>query len=518
MTKAVSLVQRFPTLRVLVIGDAMLDSYLEGEAARLCSEGPVPVVRKTVEMHFPGGAANTAANLRALGAEVNFLSLIGQDNAGTLLRDDLIRRGISDQWLISSSAVSTLHKLRVMANGQYIVRIDDGKLTSGKVIEPALQRLLLDGLEECYAACDLVVVSDYCYGVTNEAIIARLHEIHQAQPKVLLIDSKALENFRALAATVVTPNYDEARKLVEKASVISERLPGIQHSVEEVGRQMTSLLQAEHIAITLGSQGVFLRSRQGTTQHLPAYPVAHANDIGAGDSFASALALALAAGGGIEEAAQMGIEAACIAVSQRWTAPVTQQQLRQRLEKHDRGPEVRENSKQKSLVDLTRELEALRLDRQKIVFTNGIFDILHSGHISLLRQAKMLGDVLVVGINSDISARRLKGAGRPINNERERMALVAALDAVDYVLLFAEDTPVELMRSLRPHIHVKGGDYTHRELPEAEVVREQGGQIVIIPLEDGKSTSNTIARIAALAARTPVETDFALKTQTQGQR
>jgi D-beta-D-heptose 7-phosphate kinase/D-beta-D-heptose 1-phosphate adenosyltransferase len=175
-----------------------------------------------------------------------------------------------------------------------------------------------------------------------------------------------------------------------------------------------------------------------------------------------------------------------------------------------------EHAKQKELAELAGELEAARQAGQRIVFTNGIFDILHFGHIRLLRQAKMLGDVLVVGINSDASTRRLKGEGRPINNEHERMALVAALDAVDYVLLFDGDTPVDIIRTIRPHVHVKGGDYIDKDLPEAEAVREAGGRIVIIPQEDGKSTSNTIARIAAITQRTRSGTNLVLDEQVRG--
>lgn len=499
MVQAIPLLQRFPAIRVLVIGDAMLDSYLEGEASRLCREGPVPVVRKTAEHHFPGGAANTAANLRALGADVTFLSLLGQDMAGTLLHDDLAKRGIHTQWLIESADVSTLHKLRVLADGQYVVRIDDGQLTHADIIAPDLQQRLLAGLNDSYVNCDLVVVSDYCYGVVSEALIEHLQALHRTNPKILLVDSKALEKFRAIEATIVTPNFDEASKLIEQELVPETVLHCDLPTVEWMGKQLTTILQARHIAITLGQQGVFLVSREGRSCHLPAYPVSHANDVGAGDSFASALALALAAGGSVEEAAHLGIETACIAVARRWTVPVYLQELQQRVSRGEEVPDAPEHAKRKNLAELASELEPPRQAGQKIVFTNGIFDILHFGHIRLLRQAKMLGDILIVGINSDNCTRRLKGEGRPINSEQERMALIAALDAVDYVILFEEDAPIELIRTLRPHVHVKGGDYTHKELPEAEAVRESGGQIVIIPLEDGKSTSNTIARIAAMA-------------------
>jgi D-beta-D-heptose 7-phosphate kinase/D-beta-D-heptose 1-phosphate adenosyltransferase len=504
MTDAYSLLQRFTGLRALVIGDAMLDSYLEGEAERLCREGPVPVVRKRAEQHFLGGAANAAANLRALGAEVTLLSLVGQDQAGECLRDELRKHAIHDQAVLASPAVSTLHKQRILANGQYVVRIDEGELTSEQEIAPELCQPLLDELEKIYPTCDLVVVSDYCYGVVCKALVARLCALQWTQPKIILLDSKRLEKLRDLRATVATPNYDEARQLVGSALAADGTKPVIPTEIEQLGRHMLSILACDHVAITLGAQGVCLMDRQSNIRYLPAYPVTHANDVGAGDSFASAMALTLAAGGSMEEAAHIGIEAACIAVAKPRTALVYAQELQQRFTQREEVLAPSEYHKRKSLADLSDLLERARQDGQTIVFTNGVFDLLHFGHIRLLYQAKKLGDLLIVGLNSDSSARRLKGAGRPINNEYERLALIEALDAVDYVLLFDEDTPEKLIRALRPHVHVKGGDYVDRALPETDAVRECGGRVVIIPREGDKSTSSTIARITALSDRASV--------------
>jgi D-beta-D-heptose 7-phosphate kinase / D-beta-D-heptose 1-phosphate adenosyltransferase len=500
MIDMLTLLQHFAHQRALVIGDAILDSYAEGAAARLCREGPVPIVHKIAEYHLPGGAANTAANLAALGARVHFLSLIGRDSSGTLLRQALHERGAMTHWMLESATGNTLHKQRILADGQYIVRIDEGGIAQGAEIDENLQQHLLDGLEEVYPQCDLVVVSDYGYGVVSRALIERLRMLHRQQPKVVLIDSKNLAAWHDFPATIVVPNYTEACALVEPGQTQQDaQADGLEH-VERLARLVLAHLQAEHVAITLGQHGVFLLDRQGQTAYLPAYPVAHANDVGAGDSFAATLALSLSCECPVAEACALSIEAACVAVTKRWTALVSAQELRQRLEQRGEIAEAPESAKQVPLAELVNLLEPLRQSGQKIVFTNGIFDILHIGHIHLLRQARMQGDILIVGLNSDASTRRLKGKGRPINPERERMALVAALDAVDYVLLFEEETPIELIRTLRPHIHVKGGDYTLHQLPEAEAVREGGGRIVLLPLENGKSTSNTIERIASLPA------------------
>ncbi len=498
MASAMNLVQHFRRLRVLVIGDAMLDTYLEGTAARLCSEGPVPVVSKTAEYRIPGGAANTAANLRALGAEVYFLGVTGADLAGSLLRTALRQQSISDSWLIEDASAQTLHKLRILADGQYVVRFDEGSSTYAA----ESQQRLVQALKKVYPLCDFVVISDYRYGVLSESLLARLHDLHTAQPKVLLIDSKALQRFSLLEATVVTPNLLEAHALTGVAQ--EEKLNLV--TIEQIAQNMLASLKTQHVAITLGADGVFLRDRHALALHIPAHPVTHVNDVGAGDSFASAMALALAAGGSLEEAAHIGIDAASIAITQQRTAVVQYQELLQRVSLREYSSQVpvvssysrKDSTAQSELVQLVTFLDAEREVGHRIVFTNGVFDILHAGHVQFLRQAKALGDVLVVGVNSDRSTQRLKGTGRPINNERDRMALVAALDAVDAVVLFDEDTPTELIRMLRPTLHVKGGDYADEALPEAEAVAEGGGQVVILPLVGTMSTSSVIDRITSL--------------------
>ena len=500
MSTAIELVQRFREARVLVIGDAMLDTYLEGTAARLCSEGPVPVVRKTEEHRLPGGAANTATNLRALDADVCFLGLVGNDTAATLLRASLRERGIADNWLIEDASIATLHKLRILADGQYVVRFDEGGDNT-----PSLSATnhILEALEALYPACDVVVISDYRYGVLSDAVIERLRDLHNAHPKPLLIDSKALHRFQHVEATVVTPNLLEAQLLtgltLPETNVVTSK------QVLPIAQRLLSILKTYYVAVTLGAQGVFLLDRAGNATHLPAYPVAHANDVGAGDSFASAMALALAAGGSIVEAAQIGIDAAGIAVTRLRTSAVQYQELLQRVSLREYASQTEQNgqkrpeTRQETWMQLASHLAVERLTGRNVVFTNGVFDILHAGHVQFLRQAKALGDIMVVGINSDESARRMKGAGRPINNERDRMALVAALDAVDVVVLFDEDPPTELIRALRPSLHVKGGDYADESLPEAEAVREVGGQVVILPLAGAMSTSAVIERITRLA-------------------
>ena len=507
---AVELVRRFRHKRVLVIGDAMLDTYLEGTAARLCSEGPVPIVRKTAEQRAPGGAANTAANLHALDADVVFLAIVGRDSAATLLRSALHDRGVDDRWLVEDAYASTLHKMRILADGQYVVRFDDEETHS---YTQQTQQQLLTHLNREFPRCDLVIVSDYTYGVVSDPLIERLRTLQAEQPKLLLIDSKDLYRLREVRATVVSPNELEARLLVgfkqannASSLTMQERLA----EIARMGEKLLAMIHTEHVAITLGGNGVFLMDRSGETQHLPTHRVFSANDIGAGDSFTSALALALAAGANMEEAARIGIDAASIVISKRGTSVVQYQELLQRVSLRDSALRAdghfpaTEIETMFALAQLRVQLEEARDAGKTIVFTNGVFDILHAGHVQFLRSAKALGDVLVVGVNSDTSTRRLKGEHRPINGERDRMALVAALDAVDHVIRFDEDTPTELIRALRPHIHVKGGDYADETLPEAEAVRDVGGRIVILPLAGNVSTSSMIDRIVALAGKNDI--------------
>jgi D-beta-D-heptose 7-phosphate kinase/D-beta-D-heptose 1-phosphate adenosyltransferase len=347
--------------------------------------------------------------------------------------------------------------------------------------------------------------------------------LYAAQPKMILVDSKALHRFHRLPMTVITPNFLEARLLAQEMaehdytsesgrrhgsmdqfahrSWMSSFNPDNLADIEHLARYLLATLSTEHVAITLAAHGVFLLDRHEHILHLPAYPVAHANDVGAGDSFLAVLALALAAGGTIEEAAQIAMNATEISVTKPGTATVQYHELLQHVSLRVYTSQAHALTAQNALARLTAQLEVERILGRTIVFTNGVFDILHAGHVQFLRQAKALGDVLVVAVNSDASTRRQKGAGRPINSESDRLALVAALDMVDHVLLFDEDTPIPLIQTLRPHVHVKGGDYANQPLPEEAAVHATGGRIVILPLVGSISTSSVIDRIVESALR-----------------
>ena len=485
-------VRSFPGLRVLVIGDAMLDTYLEGTATRLCREAPVPVVVKRSEQWFPGGAANTAANVRALGAEVDFVGIVGSDTAAGRLRRILNQAGISDHSLVIDDSVTTLHKTRILADDQYLVRFDEGDLST---CSPTARRMLIDRVKELYSRCDMVILSDYACGTVSGEILELLRRLRAGRPGILAIDSRDVYRFAHAGATLLTPNLQEAQAAVSLEPTLRGQEP------DEIARGLRHVLDAEHIVVTMAGDGVLLIDSKGRISRLPTYTVAGAGDVGAGDSFTAATALALAVGADIAQAAQIGIDAASIACTKPRTAVVTNRELLQRvntsLEASTCGP--------LTLKEIVTRLDADRYAGRRIVFTNGVFDILHAGHVQLLQRASQLGDVLVVGINSDASVRRLKGEQRPINKEQDRLALITALDPVDYAVVFTEDTPANVIRALRPDIHVKGGDYTAETLPEIDAVREVGARVEILPLVDGLSTTNVISRIASMTSRDPAE-------------
>jgi D-beta-D-heptose 7-phosphate kinase/D-beta-D-heptose 1-phosphate adenosyltransferase len=484
---AVDIVRGFPGMRVLVVGEAMLDTWLEGEATRLCKEAPVPVVREASTTRCAGGAANTAANLAALGAEVSFVSLIGPDAAGRYVREALHAAGVDEGYLIEDAAATTLHKLRIVANGQFVVRFDEGNLRAAGAASHAR---MVRRIGDLFASCDAVVVSDYCHGAIAPGTVAALAALQTDHPRVVVVDSKNLDQFAHFRATMVTPNLEEAHRAADPAATDTSPL-GLA-AAREIATRLRTRLDAEHLAITLAHDGVLLTGPSGEQTHLPCHRVEGAGDVGAGDTFTAAAALALAAGAEAAQAVRVGIDAAALAVTRSRTSVVSYRDLLRRVSLDDSAETL-------SLKEVVSRLEAPPPPPPPPPPPHGVFDILHAGHVQLLRRARALGDILVVGLNSDASTRRLKGPTRPVNRESDRLALVSALDAVDFALLFDEDTPEALIRAIRPHVHVKGGDYDAASLPEIGAAQEVGAEVEILSLVEGRSTTALIDRIVATA-------------------
>jgi D-beta-D-heptose 7-phosphate kinase / D-beta-D-heptose 1-phosphate adenosyltransferase len=475
-----ALVDAFPGLRVVVLGEAMLDAYLEGDSHRLSVEAPVPVVAVDERRYLPGGAANTAANVRALGARVAFVSAVGADREADLLREALAAHGVATDGLLTDPSRETQAKTRVVAAGQMLLRFDGGST------EPAaaeVEQRLVDGLAKAAADADAILVSDYGYGILTPRVIAALGELQAARRRVLVVDSKHLPAYRDAGVTAVKPNYRQALGLLGATGRDGPRAELMAGESERI----LELTGAEIAAVTLDREGALVLERGRPAYRTYARRNPDSRAMGAGDTFVSAFALALAAGAHTPAAAELASAAAGIVVAESGTTVCSADDLREHV--------VGEGKVVADRARLRTALAAHRERGRRIVFTNGCFDILHRGHITYLSRAKTLGDVLVVGLNTDESVVRLKGPGRPINTLEDRAQVLAALSCVDHIVAFDEDTPVELVRDVRPDVFVKGGDYTREMLPEAPVVEALGGTVHLLPYVDDRSTTAIIDRI-----------------------
>lgn len=476
-------------VRVLVVGDAMLDVYLHGQVSRLCREGPVPVVALHQQVGAPGGAANTAANVRALGAAATLLSVIGQDQEGDALRQALSERGVDGSALLCAPQRRTLTKTRVLAEDQLLVRLDSG---STERIDADQERALLERLARLAPDHDALIVSDYGYGVLTPAVIASLAHLQRAAPRVLVLDARRPEAYRDVGVTAVKPNYEEALRLLGEPPAGTAR--GRLQQIAAGAERLLALTGACTVAVTLDRDGALCLERGRPPYRTYARAQPRAQAVGAGDTWLSAFTLALAAGADTAAAAELAAAAAAVVVGKGGTATCSAEELRAWFllgDKYLDDPE-----------QLAARVAVLRAQAKRIVFTNGCFDILHHGHVVCLNRAKALGDVLIVGLNSDASVRRLKGEGRPINTLADRAQVLAALSAVDYVVPFDTDTPAPLIRAIRPDLYVKGGDYTQATLPEAALVESLGGTVQILPYLNDHSTTAIVARIRASDGRT----------------
>ena len=473
-------VDAFARLRVVVLGDAMLDTYLEGESARLSAEAPVPIVAVAARRDLPGGAANTAANARALGAHVTLLSVVGADEEAALVRAALAEHGVAGADLLTEGGRVTHAKNRVVAGAQMLVRFDQGS-TEG--VARASEDALASRLTDAWGSCDAVIVSDYGYGVVTPRLISLVAELQADAPRVVVVDAKDLRAYRKVGVTAVKPNYRQALSLLGEPAGDARRW----ELIAAHGARILDLTGAQIAAVTLDAEGALVLERGRPAYRTYARRSPDSRAAGAGDTFTATVALALAAGAHTPAAAELASAAAGIVVAKQGTALCSADELRDAVA-----------GERKYLPDRNRLRAALAAHRdqgKRIIFTNGCFDILHRGHITYLSRAKLLGDVLVVGLNSDESVARLKGPGRPVNTLEDRAHVLAALSAVDHIVAFDEDTPVSLIEAVRPDVFVKGGDYTREMLPEAPVVEALGGTIQLLPYVEDRSTSGIIERI-----------------------
>lgn len=465
---------RFKHAKVLVIGDVMLDRYWHGASSRISPEAPVPVVNVSVTEDRPGGAANVALNLAALGCEVSLLGVIGNDEAGRILEQQLVDAEISTH-LYKSSAKPTITKLRVISRHQQLLRMD---FEEQYLAQDAAQ--LVAQAEALMHGMDIVILSDYAKGSLQDCPAL----IHMAQRLgvQILVDPKSNHYEQYAQASILTPNLQEFEVVVGTCNSELE--------IATKGQALLEKLQLKGLLITRGEQGMTLLLPGMQELNLPARAREVFDVTGAGDTVIATLAASLAAGSAVPEATAVANLAAGIVVGKLGTATVSEAELRWAVyaeQGFDSGV-VTEEQLLMALVDA-------RANGSKIVFTNGCFDILHAGHVSYLEAARKLGDQLIVAVNSDKSVRRLKGEERPINNVQRRMAVLAGLGSVDWVIEFDEDTPERLIELIKPDVLVKGGDYTEAQVVGAELVNAYGGAVKVLHFFDGCSTTAIVNQL-----------------------
>ena len=467
---------------VTVVGDVMLDGWWSGTIDRLCREAPAPVVEVTRRTFVPGGAANTAMNLAAMGAQVRLAGLIGADFAGRRLRSLLTEAGIDISALIEHAGITTTTKYRIVSGDQVILRLDE----SGREYPADAVAELARAMGHLTAQCEAIVVCDYGSGALSEQLKSVLGGARGQRP-LTVVDAHDPRAWAGIEPDLVTPNAQEAATVlglrvdhrVERAALFAER-----------GSELLTSTGAATAVVTLDRDGSVLLNGDGATHRTWARPATEKQASGAGDTFVAALTLGRCAGLPLTTSVDLAQAAADVVVHRFGTSVCSTADLTRHLDAL--GDQAMDP------VELGARIAAARAVGERIVLTNGCFDVLHRGHTRYLNQAKQLGDILIVALNSDESARRLKGPGRPINSVGDRAGVLAALSCVDYVTVFDTDTPIPLIESLRPDIYAKGGDYSPQMLAETPVVHACGGQVRILDYVPDHSTTEVARRIRAM--------------------
>jgi len=487
------LVARFTGRRVLLVGDFMLDSYIIGDAERISPEAPVPVLRKVEQQDRVGGAGSVALNVVALGANVRCFGLLGKDSFGDRVEQLLREQGADTRGLIRVADRPTITKTRVLARRgsgpQQLVRIDcEERRPAAAADRDHLLRLI----QEATPKADAVCLQDYAKGVLCEELCRAVIAEARRHNKPVLVDPARLGEWsKYQGATLLKPNRDEleagaGRQLVDDAQI------------DDACRGIIDQLELEAVVVTLGDRGARLvRRGAGEAAYFPACARRHVDHTGAGDATLAALSLGVAAGAPLERAVPLANLVGGLEVRKLGCVPVTLRELRDELEQA--SPFRRH--KIRTPAELIPELQTRRRAGQTVVFTNGVFDLLHPGHVELLARAKGFGDLLVVGLNSDDSVRTLgKGDDRPLRSQDVRARMLAALEAVDYVVIFDEPDPLRLIEELAPDVLVKGGDYAREEIVGHHLVERRGGRVEVVALVESFSTSDELERIRSTFA------------------
>ncbi len=458
---------------VTVVGDVMLDSYWKGPSSRISPEAPVPVVRVTDKEEKAGGAANVAINIASLGAPCNLVGIVGEDKNAEILEKIVRAHSIKTDFVLTKEH-PTITKLRVLSRNQQLLRLDFEDSFSNLDEE-----MILKSFKDSVKNSKVVIFSDYGKGSLSS--VSKMIEIASSLGIASLIDPKGTDFEKYRGATLLTPNMSEFEAVVGKVANDDD--------LEQKALALISKLDLKMLLVTRSEDGMSLIRPGMKAVHLPTYAREVYDVTGAGDTVIGTLGTCLASGMDIVTACEYANSAAGIVVGKIGTSTVSPSELEKALGKKTESQGVLSEDE---LYKVVRELQSRG---EKVVMTNGCFDIIHPGHVTYLKQAKALGNKLIVAVNSDDSVKRLKGDSRPINTLEDRIAVLSGLSSVDYVVSFGEDTPQKLISRILPDILVKGGDYKVEEIAGHKEVIANGGKVVIIPFVEGKSTTSIVKKI-----------------------
>lgn len=476
------LLSRAENQRVLCVGDVMLDRFVYGAVHRISPESPVPVLRKTHTVEMPGGAGNVARNMAAMGLNVVIVSCVGEDQEGKTLSDLLEAHGRIETRFATSSTMETVIKTRFVASNQQLLRVDHER--EAPILGMA-EAVLANAIAKAALECSAIVVSDYAKGVVTPVTFAACRDACLQLGIPLLVDPKSKDLSVYKGASIIKPNAAEL-------SVAAGSPAGTDAQVEQALNTVSSSIPGSQIVVTRAGKGMSWFDN-GHIFHQKGEAKQVFDVSGAGDTSMAAIALGIVAGAGLSDAVALAVTASGLAVAKTGTATVNAEEIRTALDPsyhHLRAPVL-------SAEGAREQVQRWKAAGLKVGFTNGCFDILHAGHLTLLEEARTRCDRLIVAINSDESVKRLKGPSRPVNSQQDRARMLAGIGAVDAVTIFPDDTPQRLIEELLPALLVKGGDYTLETIIGASAVQANGGEVHIVRLVDGQSTSAIIQRSKA---------------------
>jgi D-beta-D-heptose 7-phosphate kinase/D-beta-D-heptose 1-phosphate adenosyltransferase len=482
-------IKRLPQQTVLCVGDLMLDDFVYGDVARISPAAPAPVLAVTKSALMIGGAGNVARNVASLGARCILVAVVGEDEAAHTLAARLDNEPHIEARLVKDASRPTTRKVRFVSeqHSTHLLRAD-WEVTSG--IEGEIEARVLELALTALPQAQTLILSDYAKGTLTARLVRALIDRANELAKPVIVDPKGKDYARYKGATLITPNWHEL-------SHIARSTLATEADIASAAAELNDTIGSDAVLVTRGESGMSLVARGGEPVHVAAHAVKVRDVSGAGDTVAAVLAAMRATGAQWEAAMRAANAAAAVVVGKRGTATVSAAELRARVLPHaSLAPEEKIVFDWSILDERTAEWRHRGL---RLGFTNGCFDILHPGHIKLLAEAHAACDRLIVGLNSDESVRRLKGESRPMQDVHARAEVLAAIEAVDLVVVFEEDTPLDLIKRVRPSVLVKGGDYRREEVVGHEFVESIGGEVLLIPLVPGFSTSKIVRKSRALA-------------------